>query len=310
MPSNPRRAAADLAAALAFGYVLFYFSETLFWARWKDEDTVGGLVGTWLVYSALAYVVLAAFARFGSRAWPTVFLVGALFGWLVEGVVVQTTYSFLPLSISFTALAWHALVSVMVGWLLLAGRDAPISARASARLGILAGLAYGVWAIHWWVEDGVATGVAEFAAYSTAAAALLVVALTVLARRRTGFVAGRWGPRVAAALLVVVYAVVAIPAAGILALILPPLLALTLVALRRGAPRAPEPVRFAPNRLRDLAWLLTLPAVAVAVYAVATALGLNLETNILVFVVLTPTGFAAYAVAAARLWRRPTVEFA
>src|SRR4051812_31155712 len=101
-----------LLSVLACGYILMFYSEHVFWAHIRPEDSLLGYVATWLLYSLLAFVFLAIIGHFHVRSVWAVFLAGALFGWLTEGVIIQTTYESLPLSISFTALSWHALLSV------------------------------------------------------------------------------------------------------------------------------------------------------------------------------------------------------
>ncbi len=101
---------------LATGYILFFYSELMFWARVRPGDALKDWVSTWLLYSLLGYILLTLIARFRVSGIWALFLAGAVFGWLAEGLVVQTAYDSLPLSISFTGLAWHALISVCVGW--------------------------------------------------------------------------------------------------------------------------------------------------------------------------------------------------
>ncbi len=98
---------------IATGFIFFYFSEQLFWARPRPGDSPGGWLATWMAYSALAFIFLVILNHFRVSSIWVVFLAGAAFGWITEGVVVQTTYESLPLSISFTGLAWHALITVL-----------------------------------------------------------------------------------------------------------------------------------------------------------------------------------------------------
>ena len=102
----------QILGVLATGYILFYYSELVFWARAKPTDSLPNWISTWLAYSLLAFVFLAIVARFRVHTIWALFLAGAVFGWMTEGIVVQTTYEDLPLSLSFTGLAWHALISI------------------------------------------------------------------------------------------------------------------------------------------------------------------------------------------------------
>jgi hypothetical protein len=87
--------------------------------------------------------------------------------------------------------------------------------------------------------------------------------------------------------------------------ILPPLLAATLLTLWRNrrqaaeqSPEAPEPVT-----LRRAVTLLLIPLTASAVYAAAFVAGITLPGLQIVYLLLTPVGFIAFAVSVYRVWR-------
>ncbi len=297
--------AAALAASV--GYVLFYFSELLFWARPRAEDSSVQWLWVWLTYSLAAYVALWLAWRFSVRSWWAMFLVGAAYGFTIEGVIVATMYEAPPLSISFTPLAWHALVSVMVGWWAIdravrRGRTLPF-----VWIGLVGGLAYGVWAINWWVEEGDQVPVGSFAAYSFAPAVLLIGAYLVSARLMgEGFSPTRPVTGVVVSLLAVQYVVTGLFVTWLALVVLPPLAWLIWWALSRsasatghGLPAGPYRIAF-PTRIRQLAWFLALPAVAVAVYAAAYGAGVEAATNQAFYAILMPAGFVAYGFAIAR----------
>ncbi len=182
------------ALALATGYVLMYYSELVFWARFKPGDTLGGLAATWLFYSLAAYAFLSVLVFFRVHNLWGIFLAGALYGWLVEGVIVQTMYDAFPWQISWTGLAWHALLSVLVGWywMLKALRShAPASAWLSSAA---IGLFIGFWAISWWVEEPESiTSIVDFAIFILAATILLAVGYSVIDRLSRGRAFSRAG---------------------------------------------------------------------------------------------------------------------
>lgn len=99
------RSLRSLILSLSTGSILLFFSEHLFWARARPGDSLGNWVQTWLAYSLLAFVFLAAVRHFRIRSLESLFLGGALVGWLGEGVLVQTLYDHFPLQISWTGLA-------------------------------------------------------------------------------------------------------------------------------------------------------------------------------------------------------------
>ena len=106
----------NIVQVFATGYIFVYFSEHLFWARVRPDDSFGGWLGAWIAYSFMAFVFLVLVSHFRVKNIWALVRAGAAFGWIAEGVVVQTTYEMLPLSISFTGLAWHALLTVWLGW--------------------------------------------------------------------------------------------------------------------------------------------------------------------------------------------------
>ena len=142
---------------LSTGYIFCYFGELMFWSTPDREGmSVPAVAMTWLVYSVFAYVFLCVVSVFRVRTLCSVFLAGAFFGWYEEGIFVQTMYGSpdgpFPMSISFTGLAWHALIDVCVGWYLVRMTLTQRRTLRTAGLAIAIGLFYGLWAIWWWNE--------------------------------------------------------------------------------------------------------------------------------------------------------------
>jgi hypothetical protein len=296
-----------LLAVLAAGYILTYFSELLFWARPRPGDSLGGWLGTWLVYSLTGFILLALIGHFRARSIWAIFLAGAAFGWLTEGLVVQTAYEDLPLSLSFTGLAWHALISTLVGWWLLRKtlrRGFP----PTLALSTVIGLTYGWWAIHWWLApDGGVSTIPEFGLYSLIATLLVMVAY---------FIADRWLPQpylpdrwIVLAVFVLLGAyfifvtVQAVPLAG---LILPLLLTVILLTLRRNRKLEPEPDSEPDQPAPPVSYLglLAIPAAAITVYALAAWLGLRWQTNWVLYAITTPAGFVMFLLSLGKIWRK------
>jgi len=299
-----------LAAILATGYILVYFSEHLFWAHARPEDTWSGWILTWLVYSLTGYIFLAAVVIFRIRSFWALFLAGALFGWLTEGVIVQTVYEDLPLSISFTGLAWHALLSVVVGWYLVR-RAIYHGIWRTSWVSALIGLVYGFWAITWWVEpDGrfVASPQAFFS-FSFVATLFAILAYWLYDHTMpVDWKPSKGGLITAASLILLYFLFIAIPAVPLAALILPLLIASVLIPLYRSRrtemagsqldtlPRAQPLWRYLP--------LLLIPLAAIAFYALAYTLEVRLKTNILFYLITTPAGFVLWIMGAIKLWRK------
>ena len=302
------RIAKQLLGVLATGYILFYYSELVFWARVKPTDNLSEWAGTWLAYSLLAFVFLAVVARFRVHTVWALFLAGAVFGWMTEGIVVQTAYEDLPLSLSFTGLAWHALISVWVGW--YAVRRALFSGlKATLLVSAIIGLAYGLWAISWWVEPGeIPASALEFAQYAILSTLLLVFACWLYDRTIPRFFAPNRFVVIAAGILFLLYfAFIAVPAAPLASVLLPVLFLLIYLALRRNSKRETrEPLHQCFSRT-DQVWrylgLLLLPVTAALVYAAAYYLGVRWYTNWLLYLITTPAGFILFFVSLIKVWR-------
>ncbi len=142
----------NLLCSLATGYILFVFSERVFWTVWRPGDTLGDLVITWLAYTVAAYLFLAAASWSRANDLWSVFLAGALYGWIVEGGLIHTLYGTeasapFPLSICITGLSWHALITVVLGWwatgrALTANRWQPLIG-----ISLAIGVYWGLWAM-------------------------------------------------------------------------------------------------------------------------------------------------------------------
>ncbi len=299
----------NILLVLSTGYIFVYFSELLFWARPRGPATEW--IAVWLAYSLMAYIFLALVQRFRVRSMWALFLAGAAFGWLAEGVVVQTTYEMLPLSISWTGLAWHGLITVLVGWYGVQ-RSFQASRPASA-IGLSAalGLAAGLWAIMWWLEPGPDGGVsapAEYAAYMLVCTLLALAAYWLLNWSATErFAPNRWLTLAVCALFVLYFVVTALPAAPIAALVLPALLGLVYLGLRWNASAEAEGSLLdtlgARIPRRRFAALLALPLVSVLVYTAAYYAGLRAPTNWVVYALTTPLGFIFFGLSLYKVWR-------
>ncbi len=303
----------QLLGVLATGYILFYYSELVFWARAKPTDSLPNWISTWLAYSLLAFVFLAIVARFRVHTIWALFLAGAVFGWMTEGIVVQTTYEDLPLSLSFTGLAWHALISVWVGW--YAVRRALFSGlKMTLLVSTVIGIAYGLWAISWWVEPGeTPASPLEFVQYATLSTFLLVFAYWLYDRTVPVFFTPHRIAEITAAILFLLYfAFVAVPAAPLAVVILPVLLLLIYLALRRNRQReSREPLHTCFART-DPSWryvgLLLVPVTASLFYAAAYYAGVRWYTNWILYLITTPTGFIVFAFSYFKVWRMKALE--
>jgi len=301
----------SLVLSLSTGYVLMFFSEHLFWARVRPEDSLGGWAATWLAYSLLAFIFLSAVRYFRVRCLEALFVAGALVGWLGEGVLVQTLYDAFPLQISWTGLAWHSLISVCIGWY---GLRRALAARIGRGMCWCLGLGafWGLWGIFWRVEEPNAqASVPAFAAFAFVTTAIMGVSLWVYEQANPrAFDPSRPSLVAASGVLLLIFGLGTVPVAPISIVLLPVLVALVLVALARNrACETEDDVLLSlpgSRALRPMAFLALaiIPSAATLIYAAASAFDLRWHTNWVVYLVTTPAGFLLFGAAWIRLMRR------
>ena len=300
-----------LALSLCTGVIFVGWSEVMFWARPMPGTSLRELIPTTLAYSIAAYVFLWLVDAFCARSFEAVFLAGAAFGWLVEGVVVQTLYEQMPLSLSFTGLAWHALLTVGVGWYLIPRRLANGRLGRLACLAALIGVAYGLWAVWWWTEAPPPLPWRAFAGYAWPSSVVLILAYAIAGRIRLP----AFRPsRVEAVLLTIVglayFGFVTVPADSRALWVLPPLAGVILLTLRRNVqvdsrqdfttlPQKPASISWAASLL-----LLLIPLAATTIYAVFEWIGWRPATGYVLYLVTVPTGFFLFLRSIWRIWRR------
>ncbi len=298
-----------LTLVFATGFIFFYFSELLFWARPRPGDSPGGWLATWIAYSALAFFFLVIVNHFRVRSIWAVFLAGAAFGWLGEGLVVQTAYEQLPLSISFTGLAWHALITVWVGWYAVRKSLHSPDSLAVLKVCALIGLGYGLWAISWWGEpDGGVSTIQEFAAFS-----IIATILAIFAYRFSDwgsaekFDPNRWSIMIMGGLALLYFLFVTIPAQPLAALILPVLLGLVYLGLRWNRQSEPEGsllwihliAMYHPGNIPPVGH----PGLCGGNLCARDGSGSPVANQLVLYLVTTPAGFILFGLSLHKTWQ-------
>jgi hypothetical protein len=308
------RLARTAGLVLGTGYVLFFFSERMFWSLWRPTDNVGDLVATWLFYCLAGYILLAVIRLSRAATIPALFLCGAVFGWLVEGVYAMTMYGDaslpFPFTISWTALAWHAPLSVVVGWYgLLTALQRP-SPMPGIFVSAALGLFWGGWAVAWGIETPrIIASAAEFAAHGLSATLLLGIAQWTIVRCGLDtFHPSRVTLALATLPFAAFFVLVTVPTVPIAPLVLVPLLGLTSLALVRSArlknSRCLLDVMATPVPRLNWIGLVAMPATATIVYATCNATGIIPPSHQIVCFTTTGAGFGYFAWAVYRPFQR------
>lgn len=299
---------------LSTGYIFVYFSEHLFWSRVRPDDSLSGWLGAWLAYSLMAFIFLVLISHFRIKNIWALFLAGAAFGWIGEGIVVQTAYEILPLSISFTGLAWHALLTVWVGWYAVRKSLVSPDPLSTLKLAAAIGFFYGLWAISWWVEpDGGISTIPEFAAFSFGTTGLVILA-HVLAdwSSSEAFIPSRWLVLLVSVLLVLYFCFVTVPAAPVAVIILPVLSGLIFGGLRQNRLSEDEGSLLATlsDRAAPLKYIsmFALPVAGTVVYSLAMDFNLQWYTNWILYIITTPLGFIVFGTSLYKLLRKKSIQ--
>jgi hypothetical protein len=284
----------------------------MFWARIRPEDSFSEWLATWIAYSLMAFVFLHMITYFKIANRWALFLAGAAFGWLAEGIVVQTTYESLPFSISWTGLAWHALITIWVGWYALRQQLTSHASFGTLKLALGIGICYGLWAIAWWLEpDGGVATLVEFATFVLTTSTLVIAAhwLTNWSASEP-FTPNRWVTGIVYGMFILYFLFISIPAVPIAAIVLPLLLRLVYFGLQRNRKIERNDSLLAVTRtgntnpLNYLS-LFAIPFTAILIYAIALTLKLQLEILWIFYLITTPLGFILFAMSLFKIRRTP-----
>jgi hypothetical protein len=304
----------NILLVLSTGYIFVYFSEHLFWSRIRPGDSFKDWFGAWIVYSLMAFVFLVLVSHFRVKNIWALFLAGAAFGWICEGVVVQTAFDMLPLSVSFTGLAWHALLTVWVGWYVIRINLLFSDTWSILKLAAVIGIFYGLWAISWWLEpDGGVSSVPEFAAFSFITTALVILAywLANWSSSET-FVFNRWSIIFVSVLFALYFCFITVPSAPLAVIILPMLFGLVYLGLRQNRLYEDEGSLLDDLRGHASIWkyisLLAIPVISVLVYTIALSLNIQWQTNWVLYIITTPLGFIFFGIGLYKLLRKKSVS--
>lgn len=160
-------------SALSLGLILFIFSEEFFWGFYRRGSSIFDYLETYIVYALFAYIFLILLYWSGASNIWEVFLLGAIYGWVIEGLFVQTVYENLPYSISWTSLAWHALITIIWGFYLVYQSAVRENYYRVSLIFVIIGLLWGILATYWIIDLGYLPGVIEFSLFVLLCALLL-----------------------------------------------------------------------------------------------------------------------------------------
>jgi hypothetical protein len=297
--------------ALSTGYINYFFSETVFWGRFNPETPRWEFIISWIAYSIITYILLTVIDRYHVRSFWALFLAATVYGWTCEGVLAQTLYHNLPFSISLTGLSWHALIVVCWAWYSTRRALAHGSAWSVARTSICLGLFWGAWSVFWWIENKTRTPLEDYIYYATLSGTLLVIAFAFANYVQPAkFAASAVEAWLLFALAAGWFLIIAVAAPIILA-ILPPLMGIVFLALRKNRRQEARPDVLVDLKM-PVPWhryfiLCLVPVTSILFYSLMWVIGSGLPTGWVVYAVTTPVGFILLAISLYKvLTRRET----
>ena len=275
---------------------MMYGSEVLFWSVPPQNVSAQDLGFTWLAYSLSTYVFLALLVQFRITAWYGLFLCGAVYGWLIEGVIVGEMYKSFPVQLAWTPLAWHMLLTVfVVFWL---PRTLAVASLIRQLLTLLAmGVGFGIWALWWPIERQPIPEPTQVFTYLVGLAVFPIAAQFALDRWGVSLLAiSRWEGIAVSSLLGALWLVQAAVTLRPEMLALPVLVGITLAALRHQ----PDGVLLLEQWLQKPVqpmrhhFFAAVPVLVWAMSTVAWAIEYYPPTNTVIFFVTTPLSVLVY----------------
>lgn len=319
------------------GYILYFYSEKVFWGHFRPgELKLSEFIFTWLAYSLLAFVFLTVVRCFRVKDLHALFLCGGLFGWVAEGIVVQTMYENFPINISCTGLSWHALFSIMVGWYWLRRSLIAGELGKTVKLCTWMGVFWGLWSVFWWTEDKQVTPLLDYCVYALSTTVLLIAAYWLYdCYRGWLFQPARWEMITVSLILLFLFFFVTVPKVPLALGIFPAAVVPTVLLLLRyrnsidrstvkakiesrdpsvinGLAESGErsyddcldDVLAGSMRGCDAACIFVMPLVAIAIYWLLLVSGIRQPfTGWVVYLATTICGFLGYILAAVKILR-------
>lgn len=270
-------------AVLVVAALLTVPSETIYWYSGGTDYPFRVLV-----YLIPATAMLRAMATRPPRGWPALIICAAVYGFVTEGVLTPIVYGgfpFDPFAIAYPSLGWHALVSVVVGLVVMHRQLVHGAAHRALAVTAALGVFWGIWAASLRLPpeadvepaslDALVgrVSVGVFALYAVLATAVFAVCHLMLGRYVTqdDLVPRRWWWWTMLAIGAGWFAVLVVPAAPWAPIELTVLLWVCHWALRHtaapAARNAPAWSFCEPVPLRRIGLLAALPAAATTTYA-------------------------------------------
>jgi hypothetical protein len=299
--------------------VLWGVSERIFWSLIRPDDMESPFffVFSLVPYLVATYCVFLVLQYFRVNSVAGVLLGGAIFGWITEGIVAMTTFGGagmpFPISLSWTGLSWHMLISV--GLFLWLHRKLMAKSFARALLfSVGAGLFWGFWSMTWFLETPpLLNDMGQFIVHAFGVTVLMIIGHILMNRQGHSFNAPKIEQGIMLAIVALYFCVVTVPTVTVFAAIIPLLALVLYIPLRRSRARNAEVSVITTITqkvpMANILTLLVMPLIATVMY------GFMLDNSSVVFpfnigllLVTTPLGFIVLGWALWRVYRPKAVS--
>jgi hypothetical protein len=266
---------------LGSAVVLWGVSERAFWSMLRPDENIGILLLGLLPYIITTYFTIWALERYRVTSFAALVLIGALYGWIVEGAMAGTIMGKdgipFPVTLSWTALAQHLPFAVLIAWY-WQHKFFSESFIRSVVLASVCGVVWAVWSMLWWFETPpVIASIPAFAAHAFGVVALMSLGHYLMGRGK-GLLWTAPSRRefiVMSVLLGLIFVAFSLPVILVGALVLVGLFYLLHRALGKEAARYESSAVLAvlsrPVPLRNLATIFITPTIATVGYALQHA---------------------------------------
>ncbi len=158
-------------------YVLMYVSEIMFTATSVLLSNLSYLLLAYLFYFMATWILLFIIEYFHVNDVWSLFLAGAFYGWILEGIYRTTMYSAFPIYLSWIGLAWHDLLSVIIFFYFIRRSIILDDKKTIAITTSLLGILWGIFQAGWSQIKVSTVSPFVFSIYSFFATILLIIAL-------------------------------------------------------------------------------------------------------------------------------------
>src|SRR3989344_1748010 len=305
-----------LLLVLSLGYILYFFSERVFLSFLKQEETILVTILGVILYSLVAYAIILIIKFFKVKNIYSIFITGAIFGWLDEGLLTTTLYGIegnsFPLSISWTGLAWHALISFTLGFYLI---NLYINKNQKIKLVLLSifiGLFWSLWSIFWKSEDpSLNISFESFLIHSLVSSFLLIISFIYFNKFIGKDFNTKLAEKIIVPLLLIIYYITVTYLANPTSLvILPILLVLSFLILYKNKKMETKNLftdKIKSNNFNYLI-LIIIPLVASAFYFLIYNFNIVFQSNLIVYYITMPLGFLAFVYSTIKIFSKNTYK--